>query len=118
MPGCPLRPAHQAAWSLELPPLLAIGVQLVGVSAAASRNSSTCASPYLQRPANRQLMSRVYALLQPAVAPLEPLLATVGLTAAYPSRQCICGERGGVGCCMGTCRCMVAVAQLWELRCI
>ena len=88
---CP--PARQAAWSLELPPLLAMGAQLAGTVVAARGNSATCASPYLHRAANRRLMARAYALLQPAVAPLEPLLATVGLQASHPSRQCLCGEQ-------------------------
>lgn len=81
------------AWTLELPPLLAAAVQLMGVAAVAARNPRVCAAPYMQHPQNRRLLGRVYRVLQPAVAPLEPLLAAVGVSSEHSmSRQCTCGE--------------------------
>ena len=80
-------------WTLELPPLLSAAVQVAGVAAVAARNPRVCAAPYLQHPHNRRLLGRVYRLLQPAVAPLEPLLGAAGVSGENSlGRQCICGE--------------------------
>lgn len=88
-------PRLQAAWSLELPPLLSAAVQLAGVVAVSFRNPSTCTATYMTQPLNTRLLGRLYRVLQPAVAPLEPLLAALGVDRANTAgRQCICGACG------------------------
>jgi hypothetical protein len=58
-----------------------------------STNRHTCASTHMGRPLSRSLLSSLYRLLQPAAAPLEPLLVLAGVERLHSQRQCICGER-------------------------
>lgn len=57
-------------------------------------NASLCQTPYLLHPATAARVEAVYSWLEPAVAPLEPLLWLVGIDAGHPRRRCYCGRFG------------------------
>jgi hypothetical protein len=82
----------QGAVGFPLPPVLAAGVQAVGALAVALTNGRTCSSDMMQHPAAAPHLRTLYHWLEPAVAPLEPLLLAAGVGRGHPQRHCHCGE--------------------------
>ena len=85
-------PLLQGAVGFPLPPLLAAGMQAVGTLPVALTNGRTCSSDMMQHPAAAPHLRALYRWLEPAVAPLEPLLLGAGVGRAHPHRHCHCGE--------------------------
>ena len=85
-------PLLQGAVGFPLPPLLAAGMQAVGTLPVALTNGRTCSSDMMQHPAAAPHLRALYRWLEPAVAPLEPLLLGAGVGRAHPHRHCHCSE--------------------------
>ena len=78
--------------AISRPPLLAAGMQAVGTLPVALTNGRTCSSDMMQHPAAAPHLRALYRWLEPAVAPLEPLLLGAGVGRAHPHRHCHCSE--------------------------
>jgi hypothetical protein len=81
----------QGAFVLQLPPVTSAAVQAAATALAAAGNRRTCASPRLTPPAVQSCLGLLYRLLEPAIAPLEPMLLAAGVGASHPHRACHCG---------------------------
>ncbi len=76
----------QVGVGLQLPPVLGAALQLVSTLVVTTTNSTQCVAAR---------MHTLYSWLQPAIAPLEPLLWAAGIPAAHPFRRCYAGEGAG-----------------------
>lgn len=85
----------QVGVGLQLPPVLGAALQLVSTLVVTTTNSTQCAAQYLQHQQVAARMHTLYSWLQPAIAPLEPLLWAAGIPAAHPFRRCCAGEGAG-----------------------
>lgn len=74
---------------MPLPPLLAAAVQAAATATLATANPGLCSTLLRRHPEH---VATAYQWLQPAFAPLEPLLWGTGVDAEHPSRRCHCGE--------------------------
>lgn len=82
----------QCALGLPLPPLLNAAVQAAATALVARANPALCDSPYMRHAATAAGVELAYSYLEPAIAPLEPLLWAAGVGLAHPHRRCLCGE--------------------------
>lgn len=95
-PACP-RPAVQCCVGLHLPPVLSAVVQVAGAAAVVARNRAHCGLPYMTHPDTASSLEAAYRWLEPAIAPLEPLLWLAGVRGGHPQRRCYCGACDGCG---------------------
>ena len=88
-------PCPQSCLGLRLPPLLGAAVQVVATALVAAANPALCSTDFMKHPGTMERLEAIYSWLQPAFAPLEPLLWLVGIGADHPYRRCYCGEACG-----------------------
>ena len=69
-----------------------MALHLAGTLLASSGTAAICSSGLLTHPATRPWIHVLYRLLEPATAPLEPLLLAAGVRRDHPHRHCHCGE--------------------------
>lgn len=84
----------QSCLGLRLPPLLGAAVQVVATALVAAANPALCSTDFMRHPGTLERLEIIYAWLQPAFAPLEPLLWLTGVGPDHPNRRCYCGQAG------------------------
>lgn len=94
--ACWLHPRSvQCLLAFQLPPVAMAASSLARAAAAASGNGHLCDSALLAHPAAARRVGTLYRLLEPLVAPLEPLLLAAGIGQHHRARRCHCGGSGG-----------------------
>lgn len=89
----PCRTRHHAPQGLlffRLPPVSMAACSLAWAAATSARGPRLC-STCMQHRGSRWRMEVAYRLLEPLVAPLEPLLLAAGVVRGHPHRHCYCG---------------------------
>ncbi len=85
----------QCLLAFQLPPVAMAASSLARAAVAASGNGRLCDSALLAHPAAAWRVRTLYRLLQPLIAPLEPLLLAAGIGLHHRARRCHCGGSGG-----------------------
>ncbi|KAL4441891.1 hypothetical protein ABPG77_003807 [Micractinium sp. CCAP 211/92] len=76
--------------AFQLPPVAMAASSLARAAVAASGNGRLCDSALLAHPAAAWRMGTLYRLLEPLIAPLEPLLLAAGIGLHHRARRCHC----------------------------
>ncbi len=110
LPGCRLPPCFPAgcqptssalpcqAFPLYLvPPVALMPLAAVWAAIMSTSNARVCRNELLQHPTAAWHLHACYRLLEPLVAPLEPLLLAAGIGHGRRERHCHCGGCRGAG---------------------